>query len=215
VADSPYKDLPENKWLDKTKKLIASHPLPSDVIVKTVLQSWNDIFETSIGKKGFRIGKDIRPKPQIMGFLLHELIPVEFAALYPEKWRGEKTKSDKDIVYIPDELYSIELKTSSAKGKIFGNRSYAQVETAGKKGKSGFYLTANFGKFLSDVRPEITQIRFGWLDHSDWVGQAAETGQQSHLKTASANFKLLTLYEHTGSELTFDLEIRRYEKRTL
>ena len=86
-----------------------------------------------------------------MGFLLHELIPVEFAAQDPDKWRGEKSGADKDIVYIPNELYSIELKTSSSKGNIFGNRSYAQPETAGKKSKSGYYLTVNFGKFAGDA----------------------------------------------------------------
>lgn len=201
MADSPYQGLAENDWLAKTKELVKAHPLSSEAIVKTVLQSWNDIFETSIGKKNFKIGKDITPKPQIMGFFLHELIPLEFAAQYPGKWRGEKTGADKDIVYIPDDKFSIELKTSSAKGKIFGNRSYAQEGTAGKKSKSGYYLTVNFGKFAGGLRPEITLIRFGWLDHSDWVGQAAETGQQAHLKASADSYKLLTLFKAGGVQL--------------
>jgi hypothetical protein len=61
----------------------------------------------------FRIGRDIFPKPQIMGFLLHELIPLELKAKYPDLWRGDISRSDKDIVYIPDDFFSIEVKTSS------------------------------------------------------------------------------------------------------
>ncbi len=110
-------------------------------MVEVVLQSWNDIFDSKLGPKGFQIGKHIFPKPQIMGFLLHELIPLEFSARYPRLWRGEQTASDKDLVYIPDPQYSVEIKTSSDSKNIYGNRSYAQEsDSAGKKSKSGYYL---------------------------------------------------------------------------
>jgi hypothetical protein len=134
-----------------------------------------------IGAK-LEIGKNIFPKPQIMGFFLHELIPLEIAALHPDEWRGEQTASDKDIVYIPDDTFSIEVKTSSHARHIYGNRSYAQGATKRKKSKSGYYLTVNFEKFsASNKRPRILLIRFGWLDSSDWIGQASETGQQASL----------------------------------
>jgi hypothetical protein len=161
-----------------------------------VLQAWTDIFDSKLGPKNFQIGRHIFPKPQIMGFFLHELIPLEFAARYPTEWRGEKTAGDKDMVYIPDNRFSIEIKTSSHPAQIFGNRSYAQEgETAGKKSKSGYYLTVNFGKFApSGIEPEILRIRFGWIDHSDWIGQVAQSGQQAHLTLGADRFKLLTIH---------------------
>lgn len=161
-----------------------------------VLQSWNGIFESKLGLKGFQIGKHIFPKPQIMGFLLHELIPLEFSARYPKLWRGEQSSSDKDLVYIPDAQYSVEIKTSSDSKNIYGSRSYAQEsDSAGKKSKSGYYMQVNFGKFSkTTLKPEILLIKFGWIDHTDWIGQAASTGQQARLAPATANSKLLTIY---------------------
>jgi hypothetical protein len=196
MADSPYLKIPEDAWLKQTKRLIDSHPLSSKEIVDVVLQAWADIFDSKLGPKGFQIGKDIFPKPQILGFFLHELIPLEFAARYPGKWRGERTSADKDLVYIPNDAFSMEIKTSSHPNQIFGNRSYAQeITNGGKKSKSGYYLTVNFGKCSEKIsRPSISQVRFGWLDHTDWIGQSAATGQQAHLTPAADKYKLLRIY---------------------
>jgi hypothetical protein len=150
-----------------------------------------------LGTKNFKIGVEIFPKPQIMGFLLHELIPLELQARYPKIWRKERTAADKDIVHIPDDKYSIELKTSSSPKHIFGNRSYAQGSTRGKKAKSGYYLAINFEKFgKKKEKPDIRLIRFGWLDSDDWIGQKAATGQQSRLPTDVEDLKLLKIYPY-------------------
>ena len=194
MASSPYAGVLSTKWVEVTQKLITEHPLGEDEIVEIVLETWRSIFNSSIGMHGFRIGKQIFPKPQIMGALLHELIPLEVAARYPKDWRGEKTAADKDIVYIPDDKFSIELKTSSHREHIFGNRSYAQEAVVDKKGKSGYYLAVNFEKFSEQKEPEIVLIRFGWLDHTDWVGQKAATGQQSRLGAEVYTGKFKTLY---------------------
>jgi hypothetical protein len=197
AALSPYHRVAETQWPQKTKKLVEAHPLKAAELVEVVLQSWNGIFESKLGPKGFQIGIHIIPKPQIMGFLLHELISLEFATRYPKFWRGEQSSSDKDLVYIPDEQFSVEIKTSSDKKNIYGNRSFAQKsEIAGKKSKSGYYLQVNFDKFSKTVlKPEILLIKFGWLDHTDWIGQTASTGQQARLSPATANNKLLTIYQ--------------------
>lgn len=194
AAASPYSGVPSTKWVEVTEKLIAEHPLSEDEIVEIVLETWRSIFNSVIGMHGFRIGKQIFPKPQIMGALLHELIPLEVAARYPKHWRGEKSAADKDIVYIPDDKFSIELKTSSHREHIFGNRSYAQETVVDKKGKSGYYLAVNFEKFSERREPEIVLIRFGWLDHTDWVGQKAATGQQSRLGAEVYTGKFKSLY---------------------
>ena len=181
---SPYKGLSPKRWARVTRGLIAEHPLDPQEAVQVVLKAWDDIFSSAIGTKPFKIGKDLFPKPQIMAFFLHEMIPLELATRHPEFWRGDKEAGEKDLVYIPDAAFSVEIKTSSHPSQIFGNRSYAQRPSAAKKSKSGYCLAVNFEKFeASAQQPPITRIRFGWLDHEDWMGQQAPTGQQARLSS--------------------------------
>jgi hypothetical protein len=128
-----------------------------------------------------------------MAFFLHELIPLEFAQRYPGVWKREETVDEKDLVYIPNRLYSVEIKSSSSAGQIYGNRSYAQVTSSDKKEKAGYYIAINFEKFGLGRLPALTSIRFGWLDHTDWIGQKAASGQQAHIDTNAAQYKLLKL----------------------
>jgi hypothetical protein len=190
---SPYHRLRVNAWEKRTRELIREHPLDTAAIYDVALKAWDDIFNSGIGSKPFKIGQDLFPRPQIMAYFLHELIPLEFARRYPGVWRREETADEKDLVYIPDPKYSIEIKTSSSAKSIFGNRSYAQETGNPKKSKSGYYLAINFQKFGPARKPQIVAIRFGWLDHSDWIGQAAATGQQARLDPDVARYKLLIL----------------------
>jgi len=193
--ESPYVGTGPHDWLNITHRLLKKHPLSPKEIVDVVLASWESIFASSIGSKGFKIGVQIFPKPQIMGFFLHELIPLELSARYPGSWQVELSASDKDIVYTPDEKYSVEIKTSSNPRHIYGNRSYAQASSSVKKAKSGYFLAVNFEKFTTnETRPGIKLIRFGWLDSTDWIGQRAATGQQSRLSPEVESSKLLKLY---------------------
>ncbi len=195
IDKSPYQDIPRVHWKRVTNRLLQTHPLKAKEIIEVVLSSWESIFHSRLGTKGFKIGKHIFPQPQIMGFLLHELIPLEFAARYGTKWKGGRLNDEKDLVYIPDKKYSLEIKTSSNKAHIFGNRSYAQATTDTKKSKSGYYLAINFEKFAPDnAKPKVTLIRFGWLDHSDWLGQKAASGQQARLGSFVEENKLFVLY---------------------
>lgn len=194
--NSPYFQVPVSEWEKKTLELIQEHPLNPNEIYEVVLDVWDDIFKSGIGRKPFKIGTDLFPRPQIMGFFLHELIPLEFSYRYPGFWRREETTDEKDLVYIPDPKYSIEIKTSSSVGRIFGNRSYAHEGLIAKKSKSGFYLAVNFEKFSlkqQNIKPTISLVRFGWLDHEDWIGQTSSTGQQARLSTNVEQYKLLKL----------------------
>lgn len=194
---SPYKGLKIDKWSKITDKLIKSHPISSNEWVEIVFKAWDDIFKSKIGSKPFQIGKDISPKPQIMGFLLHQLISLEIEKRYPSIWRKEKLGIDKDLIFIPDNKFSVEIKTSSNRDKIFGNRSYAQDALGGKKDKSGYYLAVNFERFeeSSKILPKILLIRFGWLDHVDWIGQVSATGQQSRLSSDIYKYKFVILFK--------------------
>jgi hypothetical protein len=193
---SPYAGLPSSKWAAQTDSLIAAYPLAMPELVDVVRVSWDGIFSSSIGSKGFRIGVHMFPKPQIVAFFLHELIPLDLSARHPGIWRGEETAADKDVVYVPDPSFSMEIKTSSHATQIFGNRSYAQQPTAGKKSKSGYYLAVNFDKLSKDQPlPQLRRIRFGWIDHTDWQGQKAATGQQARLPPEVERHKLRLLFE--------------------
>ena len=127
TTNSPYYKINPQKWQSITKKLIEDPPLPMNEVRDVVLDSWNNIFHSKIGEKPYLIGKDIEPKPQILGFFLHELISLELERRYPNVWVRERNAKDKDVVYLPNELFSIEIKTSSNPRSIFGNRSYAQI----------------------------------------------------------------------------------------
>lgn len=190
----PYNGLHSNEWRAKTEELISRHPLNPHEIVDVTLKAWQNIFESSIG--GFHIGKEIFPPPQMMGFFIQELIALEFIRCYPGIWRGGKEARDKDLVHIPDPNFSIEIKTSSDPNHIFGNRSYGQADLGtGKKGKNGYYIAINFQKFsVSGPNPKLLKIRFGWLDHVDWIPQKAATGQQARVSPLAESSKLLELY---------------------
>ena len=193
---SPYDGLREEQWRAKTEELLTAHPLDREEIIDITLSCWSAIFETKIGGKA-QIGVHIFPRPQIMGTFLHELIPLEFSDRYPGTWRREEEAREKDLVFIPDPAQSVEIKTSSHKSKIFGNRSYAQQQGRTKKTKSGYYLAVNFEKFdrkKLDAQPRILRIRFGWLDGSDWVAQQSSTGQQAWLPPSIYDGKLLLIY---------------------
>lgn len=172
-------------------------------MTEIVLRSWDAIFESTLGE-GFRIGIHIFPTPQIMGTLLHELIPLEIEAHTDSHWRAQRTAAEKDLVHLPDDRFSTEIKTSSDPSRIYANRSYGQEsESAGKKAKSGYYIAVNFDKWPAvetrpapeQIRPAIRLIRIGWIDHTDWIAQRSPTGQQSSLPPQVENAQLLTFYK--------------------
>jgi len=196
---SPYHGLDVGAFVDRTRALIDDYPVKPDKLVMLVLNSWNQLFESTIG--GFRIGEEIFPSPQAMGSLLHELIPLNMGRTFPGQWRRGRNAGEKDIVCLFDNHFSTEIKTSSSAAQIFGNRSFAQdVDMGGKKAKSGYYLAVNFDKFSGELdpqtacKPAIRIIRFGWLDHVDWIGQAKESGQQSALAPIIEDSQLLAIY---------------------
>lgn len=190
---SPYFNEPTQHWKAITSQLISNFPISMEELRSIVDQSWTSLFDTLISGK-FRIGTDIFPKPQIMGFFIHEIVALECNHRYPNLFRPEEDSRDKDVVCLKDELFSFEIKTSSNKDKIFGNRSYAQKSGNGKKAKDGYYLTVNFPKVTTpQSNRQLYVVRFGWLDHSDWIGQAAATGQQSRLPAEVYSGKLIAI----------------------
>ncbi len=193
-----YNPKDSSDWQKVTDSLVDYHPLNDKEIVDVVLQSWDDIFNSQIGS--FYIGKEIFPTPQIMSFLLHELVAHYLSLKYKQLYKVGVNKNEKDIHHLKDDSLSVEIKASSHPNQIFGNRSYAQPSSGkGQKNKNGYYITINFEKFPKDRsrRPEILIIRFGYLEHSDWIAQTAATGQQARLAPNVYKYKLKTLYTKT------------------
>lgn len=199
---SPYFNSSIAEWPNITNSLLQQHPLNTTELVEIVLLSWDKIFRTKIGEE-LQIGVDVFPSPQILGNYLHLLIAAELEKRYPQLWRREWDKNDKDVVCLQDDRFSFEIKTSS-QNRIFGNRSYGQAENASGKSKSGFYAAVLFDKCdPAHPHPSIKRIKFGWIDHTDWKAQAAATGQNSTLDTNAWNLKLRDLFPTTGFETTF------------
>lgn len=131
---------------------------------------------------------------------MHELILLELARWYPEIWRRDQNTTEKDLVYILDNNFSIEIKIYSSIRNTYGNRSYACLSVTGRKSekrKLGYYLVVKFLKLnpivQSETIPQINLVPFGWLDEKDWQEQVAATGQQARLNPNVERYKLIKL----------------------
>ena len=108
LEESPYQDQKPEQWEETTRKIIKNHPISQDELKKTVLDAWDSILKTNISK--YKIGEDIFPTQQMIGFLLQQLVSLHFENKYPEIWRGEKSASDKDMVCLTDDNFSMKSK---------------------------------------------------------------------------------------------------------
>lgn len=191
---SPYTEQNLDEWKSITLDLLEKNPLNQKEIVEIILNAWECIFQSKICD--LKIGEDIHPNPQMMGYFIETVVASHLAKKYPDTWKHGKEKIEKDIVCLINEDYSIEVKSSSSSKQIFGNRSYAQQQSdTATKSKDSFYLTINFEKFSDKAKPEITLIRFGYVEHSDWRGQKSEKGQQASLSPYVYQNKFVVLYD--------------------
>ena len=186
---SPYEGHPEKQWEKITRQLVEQYPLSPNEIVDAVLAAWDGILNSRIAGE-LQIGVGILSSPQSIGIFLHELIPIMLERRFPGVWSRGISKDDKDLVYLPNDFFSTEIKTSSNPNNIYGNASYGQEDSAdaSSKSKDGYYIAVNFEKF--DQAPvgqmaRIKKIRIGWLDHSDWHSQSASSGQAATIRAAA------------------------------
>lgn len=196
---SPYEGRPESQWSRITEQLVNDYPLELDDLVDAVLDAWDGILMSKIAGE-LQIGVDIFPGPQIMGNYLHELIPIMLERKFSGIWSRDRKKGDKDLVYLLDNYYSTEIKTSSNANNIYGNASYGQEDSANasSKSKDGYYIGVNFEKFdqvSEGEMPQIRKIRIGWLDHTDWHSQSASSGQAATISPTVRDNKLMLIYD--------------------
>ncbi|MDR0663064.1 MAG: ScaI family restriction endonuclease [Spirochaetaceae bacterium] len=185
---NPYENIPVEQWHEITRCLVEKHPL-TPVIVDLCLKSWQSILHGKINTYLNMQINEMGISLQATGALPHDVIPVYISKNIEGFRKG--IGNEKDIVCEYDDFYSLELKTSSQKS-IYGNRSYTKSDSG--KSKTGYYLTINFEK-IQENEPKLLLIQMGWLNHSDWLGQKSETGQQAALTKEARDNKFIVLYK--------------------
>ncbi|MEA5536141.1 ScaI family restriction endonuclease [Crocosphaera sp. XPORK-15E] len=190
---SPYEGYPEQEWLGITQQLVNDFPLSNEVLISIVESAWEDIYSSSLGSSQLKIGQDIFLPAQATGVILEKLIAMILVNQY-DGWRGSQAKHEKDIVCSFNDRYSFEIKTSSSKSGLYGNRSTGHRSDNRLKYRTGYYLVINYKlPTEDDLNRQIWKIRFGWIDDEDWLGQKKPTGQQASIGAKLASLKLITL----------------------
>jgi hypothetical protein len=192
MTTSPYFGKSESSWLGITHQLVSNHPLRPDALLEAARTTWTTLWQTTVGAGPLSVKlADLRVPATIVGYFFEVLLARELERRHPKLWRGNQSKDEKDLVYIPNAALSVEIKTSGQAGfKVYGNRSYGQKagsDLPTKKEKSGFYITVNF------FGQTLTLIRFGWIDADDWDPQEAPPGQMAGLKQAIYDYKLIPI----------------------
>ncbi|MDJ0579793.1 ScaI family restriction endonuclease [Crocosphaera sp.] len=193
MLTSPYIDYSEEEWPNITKQLVDNFPLLQDDLIYLVESAWEELFSSSLGNSQLKIGQDIFLPAQATGVILEKLIAVILTENY-SGWRGGQTKQEKDIIYVNNDRYSFEIKTSSSKNGLYGNRSTGHRSSDRTKYRTGYYLVINYKlPKEEDLTRQLWKIRFGWIDDEDWLGQNKPTGQQASIGAKLARLKLITL----------------------
>lgn len=200
---------------DETLALLALLPIKPEELVSTILESWNSFLNTKIGEEELRIPQDIELAPQIIGTFLEKIIAHRLSNRFQGVWRAG-IGNEKDIHCIQDDKYSMEMKTSTSSDAIFGNRSYAQVVVGSeKKDKKGYFIAINYDAPKGEYLGKIRRISIGWLEHTDWKGQKAASGQQASLtKEAKAN-KMIVIYVRPSEEVKLEINVHNKQETLL
>lgn len=185
----PYRNQPVSNWPAITNELIANYPIPLNEVLEIAILAWDKLWSSLIGED-IKISEVDLPAT-VVGYFFQKLFAHELAKRYPNSWRGETYKSDKDLVNLDDIFFSTEMKSSGQRGYgLYGNRSYNQqsvnANTVGKD-KSGYYITLNFYK------QSMTLLRIGWIDQDDWIPQGSQTGQAATLHPDVYKYKLINI----------------------
>jgi hypothetical protein len=190
---SPYSGIYPARWSEITRRLIGEFPLSAEELVAAVENAWSEFYSSRIGSVGLLIGSDIFLPAQATGVILERLISAHLARRH-RGWRSGTIKSEKDIVCIGNPKFCFEIKTSSSKKGVYGNRSTGHRADGRTKYRSGYYLIVNY-KNPTEEAPErfLRLVRFGWIDDEDWVGQDSPTGQQASISREVSASKLVTL----------------------
>ena len=172
-------------------------PIDDKLLIRIVRESLNDVHETFYGEYGMKNGVDFFLTGQAIGNLFEAFLCKRLCMCQPGTWRGGTGKFEKDIEHRFRKEWSFEIKTSSSKNAIVGNRSSASPGKRAKKKRDGYLLAINY-KRATPNSPDmyITHVRLGKLRDSDWKAQRAKTGQAARVSKHIIRKKMRSLYKY-------------------
>ncbi len=185
---SPYAGKDKLEWKSITEVLVENHPLNKQDIHDIAVKSWSLLWETKIGK--IISVREAGLSAQVIGNFFQKIFTHQLENKFKDDWRGDSYKKDKDLVYIKDINFSVEMKSSGQPGyELYGNRctSLDVNKKSSGKDKSGYYITVNF------IGDKLTLLRFGWIDNDDWQPQKSPTGHAATLDKDVYKYKLIDI----------------------
>jgi hypothetical protein len=190
---SPYHGLDTELWPSVTQSVVDAFPLSRSQLFNLAVDAWKDVTSTRIGRRELRIGHDLEVPAQAIGYLFEKLFALALMEMAGPFRGGLSQATEKDIVHDDDPSFSFEIKTSTHKTGIYGNRSQSQRSAKRKKIRVGYHLVMNFTKPTAAQPYGSFVLRFGWLDNSDWKAQNAQSGQAAHVPPHIQAMKLVEL----------------------
>lgn len=207
---SIYDGLSSHDKAQLTQALILKHPLNMGVVRDLVFEAWRLIIQGKFTDADGEVEDyffDVKPESKDLCNQMHKKIPKLLAKEFGSKWREEVFKTDKDVVCTNDNKFSFEIKGGQGfDGKCSGNKSYANTKGNAAKSKNGFYLFFNFENIAEarakGKRPEITFIRFGYVEQRNWRGQSSGSGQQATISPEVYKTQFMTLFDASKRNTT-------------
>lgn len=93
---SPYKEVPQGRWIGVTEQLLKEHPLKANVIKDIITEAWKIVWTSQIGDKNFNfILKEFNPHATIIGYLLEKVVSKLLQKRFPNEWSGGENGSEK------------------------------------------------------------------------------------------------------------------------
>lgn len=103
MVSSPYAREPIENWANITRDLIQQYPVSPAEILDIAMLSWRRFWSSQIGDE---INLDEVDLPAtVVGYFFQKLYSHELHSRYPNVWKGEELKSDKDLVNIHDSFF--------------------------------------------------------------------------------------------------------------
>ncbi|MBI3462984.1 MAG: ScaI family restriction endonuclease [Planctomycetes bacterium] len=91
MSTGPY-GADRSKWPRVTQKLIAQHPLKLDTIREVAIQSWDELWQTSVGagKTSVKLAR-LEAPATIVGYFFEILFTRAMEQRFPNQWRGNRS----------------------------------------------------------------------------------------------------------------------------
>lgn len=147
---------------------MSAHPIPVETFGNIALETFKDIERIVVGKRRLL---DMPLNGAVRGGVIGSIFETLFVERFFESlplterilWRPGDPITEYDVVYIPNQDYSFEIKTAST-DNINTSRRADGVDV---KPKRGYYLLVRYEP-EADPGDILRWVRFGWIDDTNW-----------------------------------------------